>query len=388
MANNAIEDLLGSEALSEDARTSIQEAWDSKLTEQKEAMKAELREEFSQRYEHDKSQIVEAMDNMLSDAIKVEIEELAEDKKGLVDSRVNYTKSVKEHANILDKFVTESLANEVKQLRTDRKASGENFAKLESFVVKNISKELNEFHTDKRAVVEQRVKLVREGKALIAETKRDFVKKAAEKVEGIVAGALKGEINALKEDIETAKKNNFGRKIFESFAAEFLTSHLADGTEVKKYQNRVEDLESKLNESNNTLQKAIDEIKTSNAKIKIAEDSAKREKVLSELLSPLAKGKRALMGELLESVQTDQLRGSYQKYLPGVLNEETAVSAKKMKKQEANKQKLNENTKVIKESETQSRRTVVTGNKPIHINPDTSDAKAEILNLQKLAGMK
>ena len=92
------------------------------------------------------------------------------------------------------------------------------------------------------------------------------------------------------------------------------------------------------------------------------------------------------MGELLESVQTDQLRGSYQKYLPGVLNEETAVSAKKIQKQ--NKQKLNEGTKEIKESETQSRRTVVTGNKPIHINPDTSDAKAEILNLQKLAGMK
>ena len=386
MANNAIEDLLSSEALSEDARTSIQEAWDTKLVEQNEAMKAELREEFSQRYEHDKTQIVEAMDNMLTDAIKAEIEELAEDKKGLVDSRVKYTKSVKEHAGILDKFVTEALASEVKQLRADRQTSGDNFAKLESFIVKNISKELNEFHVDKRAVVEQRVKLVKEGKALIAETKRDFVKKAAEKVEGIVAGALKSEIGALKEDIETAKKNNFGRKIFESFAAEFLTSHLADGTEVKKYQNRVDELESKLNESNSTLQKAIDEIKTSNAKIKIAEDNAKREKVLSELLSPLAKGKRALMGELLESVQTDQLRGSYQKYLPGVLNEETAVSAKKIQKQ--NKQKLNEGTKEIKESETQSRRTVVTGNKPIHINPDTSDAKAEILNLQKLAGMK
>tara|TARA_R100000353_G_scaffold144905_1_gene103864 strand:- start:372 stop:1532 length:1161 start_codon:yes stop_codon:yes gene_type:complete len=386
MANNAIEDLLSSEALSEDARTSIQEAWDTKLTEQKEAMKAELREEFSQRYEHDKSQIVEAMDNMLTDAIKAEIEELAEDKKGLVDSRVKYTKSVKEHAGILEKFVTEALVNEVKQLRADRQTSSENFAKLESFIVKNISKELNEFHIDKRAVVEQRVKLVKEGKALIAETKRDFVKKAAEKVEGIVAGALKSEIGALKEDIETAKKNNFGRKIFESFAAEFLTSHLADGTEVKKYQNRVDELETKLSESNETLQKAIDEIKTSNAKIKIAEDSAKREKVLSELLSPLAKGKRALMNELLESVQTDQLRSSYQKYLPGVLNEETAISAKKIQKQ--NKQKLNENTKEIKESETQSRRTVVTGNKPIHINPDTSDAKAEILNLQKLAGMK
>ena len=91
------------------------------------------------------------------------------------------------------------------------------------------------------------------------------------------------------------------------------------------------------------------------------------------------------MGELLESIQTDQLRGSFQKYLPGVLNEETAVSAKKMQ----NKQKLNENAKIKKESETQStRRTVITGNKPVHIYPENSDAKAEILNLQKLAGMK
>ena len=186
MANNAIEDLLSSEALSEDARTSIQEAWDTKLTEQKEAMKAELREEFSQRYEHDKSQIVEAMDNMLTDAIKAEIEELAEDKKGLVDSRVKYTKSVKEHAGILEKFVTEALVNEVKQLRADRQTSGENFAKLESFIVKNISKELNEFHVDKRAVVEQRVKLVKEGKALIAETKRDFVKKPLKKLKALL----------------------------------------------------------------------------------------------------------------------------------------------------------------------------------------------------------
>jgi hypothetical protein len=31
---------------------------------------------------------------------------------------------------------------------------------------------------------------------------------------------------------------------------------------------------------------------------------------------------------------------------------------------------------------------VITGNKPVHIYPETSDAKAEILNLQKLAGMK
>ncbi len=155
---NAIEDLLSSEALSEDARGQIQEAWDSKLTEQKEAMKAELREEFSQRYEHDKGQIVEAMDHMLSDAIKAEIEELAEDKKGLVDSRVKYTKAVGVHVDVSDRFVTEALSKEMKALRTECETSGENYAKLDRFVVKNICKQHNEFHTDKRAVVEQRVK--------------------------------------------------------------------------------------------------------------------------------------------------------------------------------------------------------------------------------------
>ena len=52
-------ELLEGAGLSEEARSTIQEAWESRLTEAKEELTAELREEFAQRYEHDKNQIVD-----------------------------------------------------------------------------------------------------------------------------------------------------------------------------------------------------------------------------------------------------------------------------------------------------------------------------------------
>ena len=73
---DAFEELLGGDVLSEDVKTSLTEAWEKKLTEAREQITNEIREEFATRYTNDKTQIVEAMDNMLTDAIKQEVEEL------------------------------------------------------------------------------------------------------------------------------------------------------------------------------------------------------------------------------------------------------------------------------------------------------------------------
>ena len=59
-----ITEIFGTEGLSEELKSQVQEAWENKLSEAREDISAELREEFAQRYENDKSQIVEAMDNM------------------------------------------------------------------------------------------------------------------------------------------------------------------------------------------------------------------------------------------------------------------------------------------------------------------------------------
>ena len=67
---DAIKPLLDSDLINEETRTQIEEAWASKLVESKEQVKVELREEFAQRYEHDKSVMVEALDRMNSKQIK------------------------------------------------------------------------------------------------------------------------------------------------------------------------------------------------------------------------------------------------------------------------------------------------------------------------------
>ena len=63
-------ELFGSEVLSEEVKSKLAEAWDAKVKENKTEALAELREEFSQRYEHDKSVMVEALDLFISENLQ------------------------------------------------------------------------------------------------------------------------------------------------------------------------------------------------------------------------------------------------------------------------------------------------------------------------------
>ena len=61
---DAIKQLVDSTMLSEDTRAAINEAWESKVQEIRESVETEMRSEFAQRYEHDKSQLIQAMNTM------------------------------------------------------------------------------------------------------------------------------------------------------------------------------------------------------------------------------------------------------------------------------------------------------------------------------------
>ena len=360
-----IEKILGSEVLSEEVKESVTEAWNAKLAEAREDITAELREEFAGRYENDKTQIVEAMEAMLNDTIKSELNEFAEDKAKLAGDRVAYKKAVKEHAGLLDEFIMQTLKTEITELREDREAQKANFGKLENFVLEQLTKELNEFHEDKRSLVEQKVKMVTEGKKVIAEAKETFVKNAADKVEKIIENALVGEFKTLKEDIQKAKENEFGRKIFETFSAEFMTSTLAEGTQVAKLSRQIEEQKSQLDEAKEVITNKEVAIMEAKREAKIAKDMTDRKATLSEMMAPLSKDQKEIMGALIESVKTEKLRDAFNKYLPNVLSEDATVS-----KQE--KAKLTESTKVV------------TGDKKA---TQSETGSAEIINLKKLAGI-
>lgn len=313
-------ELLEGANLSEDAKSTIQEAWESNLAEAREAITAELREEFAQRYEHDKGLIVETVDNFVSQKINEEIAELAEDKKKLAEDRVKYRKAVKEHAKLLDKFVTKLVATEVKELRNDRARVAEHVSKLDNFVTDQLAEELKEFHSDKKALVEHKVKMVREGKRQLAEAKKTFLSKAAKTIEGTVNKVISEEVKSFKDDITAARENDFGRRIFEAFAMEYGVSYLNEAKEIKKFQSSLAKMSKQLKEAQSQLAEHKKSVQLTESKLRVAQDRYARKEKLDELLKPLGREKREVMTDLLESVKTEKLEQAFNKYLPSVLD--------------------------------------------------------------------
>jgi hypothetical protein len=270
---------------------------------------------------------------------------------------------MKEHAGVLDEFVMETLRKEINELREDREAQDKNMAELEGFVLEQLTKELNEFHEDKRSLVEAKVKMIKEGKEVIEQTKRKFIEGAATKVEKVLESTIKNELTTLREDIQVAKENTFGRKIFETFAAEFMSSYLNEGTEVAKMNKAMDELKSQLDEANKAVVEKEVQLTESTRKARVAEDKAERKLVMNEMMAPLSKQQKEIMGALLESTKTADLQNAFNKYLPSVLKEDAKPQTKKV---------LSESTKEV------------TGGKSTEAE---AAVDTNIVNLRKLAGI-
>jgi len=158
--------------ISEEIKSEIESSWESRIQENREQVTSTLREEFAEKYEHDKSAMVEAVESMLADRLTAELGELAEDRQGLIEARANYIKKMKTDASTMESFVLQNLKKELAELHEDRKSVAGNVAKLESFIVDSLAKEIAEFHADKKDLAETKVKLVRESKAKFETVKK------------------------------------------------------------------------------------------------------------------------------------------------------------------------------------------------------------------------
>jgi hypothetical protein len=407
-----ISQLLGGDKLPPEVLSSLQEAFDKKVAEVREQAEMALREEFARRYDHDKENLVEAIDRMLADVIhKHETEKVAETAK-FVEARTAFRKAIKESRKVFKQrlaeqvtasrlVVAKKLKEEIRKLREARKSilserlsyadrltsvkeslaadHAKRVQKIDEFVVQQVTKELKEFAQDHKALVATRVKLVAESRARLRDVQNRFVKESASKVEKLINETLKSEMAQLHEDLERNRQNMFGRRIFEAVAAEFMTSYLAEGTEIRKLQNILESKEAELAEAKAKLDETVKENQQAVRKARIAEDRATRTKVMGELLSNLRGDKRVIMEGMLEQVKTDALRASFEKLLPIVLDE----SARQ--KPTAKKVPLTE--KVEKPS------TVVTGGQRANRLAEAAQAEAmeidpDIAQVIRLAGIK
>ena len=317
---DAIKPLLESGIINEETSQAINEAWESKLNEAKEQVRAELREEFAQRYEHDKDTMVEALDRMVTEGLSVEIEEFQLERQAMNEDRVNAKRKLHENAAKFNNFMVEKLSEEIKELRNERKLQLESQQKLEQFIVHALSREIKEFAQDKQAVVEAKVKLVAEGRQQLEALKARFVTESAARMNATVAKHLKGEISQLREDIKTARENDFGRRIFESFASEYSGTYLNDKAETRKLLGQLQAKDTQLAESIKTISNAKKLIETKEREVRIIKESNSRQKTMDELLGTLNEEKAMVMRDLLESVQTPRLQAAFDKYLPAVLN--------------------------------------------------------------------
>jgi hypothetical protein len=168
----------------------------------------------------------------------------------------------------------------------------------------------------------------------------------------------------LREDIEAARKNDFGRRIFESFASEYAASHLNEKSETAKLLQVVKQKEAELEEAAKIVAETQHLVESRESELRKAKDAATRKELMSELLNPLAGDKKEVMGSLLESVQTDKLRTAFDKYLPAVMNGGSPAK------------------KVLSEGKE------ITGDKAQAQPIGGEEKTAEIFDIRRLAGLK
>ena len=425
----------------------------------------EVRAEFTQQFEHDKKLIIEAADRLFTDTIREELEEFANDRKevkehkiklekmlsetkksnsqkldenlkvlntfvlrqlkeevselstdrkgiivqraklakAMIENKKFYQSKVKEHMEVMNKFVLSQLKEEVAELVQDKRLLSEQRIKaakdlrearlslqrqmtnkmkvLDLFVQKQLREEIIELDQDKKKLVETRVKMIREGKKQLEETRTKFIKEKTKRIEEVVKGVLKHEMTEMREDIKVARQNNFGRKIFETFASEYMTSYFSEATQVKKLMKVVEEKDKKLNEATAQLQNNTKVLKETKDHINKIEDGAKRTKILNDMLNPLSRDKRVMMAEMLEGTPTQSLQEVFKRYLPIVLADGAKPSTKP-------------SAQPLRETRQPQKTVAVTGNKVNRLaeteikEKNENKDQADIIRMKELAGLR
>jgi len=361
---DALKNLFENNVVSEEVKEYIEAAWEACIVENRNQVTQQLREEFAQRYEHDRQVMVEAIDRMLGDQLKEEIQQFVEDRNQLAEAKARYAVKMHNDAKLMKEFVTRQLASEVKELHEDQVQMASKFHTLEKFVVEALAQEIAEFHTDKQDIAEMKVRLVREGRQALATMKEQFIKRAATLVENTVEKTLTKEIGQLKEDIEAARRNDFGRKLFEAYASEYQNSYLNEKSETAKLLKVIDKKDLQVAEAHHAVAQATQILESKEAQVKALMESKQRQEIMNELVAPLANTQKAIMTELLESVHTTKLRGSFDKYLPAVIAGEAPQKKKAL----------------VEAKE-------VTGNKETH-SVGSSEHENNIFNMRRLAGIK
>jgi len=311
--NELLQKLLEAEVLSEDTKTELEQAFKTQLDEA----------------------ITAAKDEAAADVRAELTEQWVKERDTLVEA--------------IDSKVGEFLEEEITELKSDI----ESFRDLEA---------------------EYATKIV-EAKASMGDELKSDLTELVEKIDAFLEIRLAAEIEELHEDIMEVRKNEFGRKVFEAFTAEFADNYADDDSaaaSLREKTERLTDVEAQLQESErvrNDLERTIK---------------------MESVLEPLAGRQRDIMEAILRKVDTTNLEEGYKTFIGRVLREsedttvsEDAKSEKEDKVLAEGEEKKGKKTPVVEG-------VVLTGDKKAIIEESVevdADAESRKAYLRKLAGI-
>jgi len=178
--------------------------------------------------------------------------------------------------------------------------------------MEELTEDINKFRDLEAEMAE---KLVEEKAAMRNELKHDL-SELVEQLDVFLEIRLAAEMEELREDIEAQRQNDFGRRIYEAFADEYMRSYADDesiATNLHEAEKRLED-----------AQKALTEVEQER-------DKLMRTMKMNEVLAPLTGRPREVMEAILRNVDTANLESGYKTFIGRVLREtpETPAGSEK-----------------------------------------------------------
>lgn len=253
--------------------------------------------------------------------------------------------------------------------------------KMDVFFEQRIVEEIQELKDDidrfRDLEAEMAEKLVEEKRSLAEQVDKDL-ESLIDKIDSFFEVRLSEEIEEFKDDLQTVRENDFGRRVFEAFVNEYGKSFVDEDA----VQTKLTVTEGKLRDAT----KRLSEIEAEKAKML-------REKKLEEVLAPLSGSKREQMSFILQNVETVKLQEAYNLFIGRVLKESNSTKA--TTDDSATKQ---DDVKVITEAaktETVSTTTIVTGDKEAVLTEEQKtqqsaddSRKRELDKTLRLAGVR
>jgi hypothetical protein len=348
----------GMDVLNEETREKLTTTFQKVLDEAKVEQEKSIRAEMSERYSKDKKAIHSALEQFLEQELsgavadfKSGIDEVDSLKKQYTDKTVAVTAEAK-------KYVAARLGA------------------IEKVIEGILRRELTELHDSEKTNRRAYLNAITETKAKGEHNYERFRAKGAAVLEHIVNTLVQGTLDELREDIKAAREADFGREMYETMYTTFRRQFFDSNKEFRALVQKTNEAQAQAKAIKSKARAAVKEAReraqAAEGKAKRIQESVVRTRTINKMLSGLQGLTREKMKHLLEAAQTQNLPRTYRKFLPELLNE-----AKKGKKQ-TRRTKIEERVLELRTG----------GAKPLTETSNTPEIDDEIVEIQRLAGMK